>query len=119
MDDRDLPPLTVGPDGPDGPLRAKTLPDGARRVGGIGLGVALAGGLVVGVLAGSGRTAVAAVCVGAALVVGLTAIVSLVAAVRDEHRGQRVPARRIAVAVALLVASPVLLVLAAGAAGTA
>lgn len=118
MDD-ELPPLEVGPDGPDGPLRAPALPRVARRILAVGATIALLSALAVGVLAGDGRAVAAAVFIGMALVVGVAGVAILVDAVRNEYRGGRVPARRIASGLGLLLASPVLLILAAGATGTA
>ena len=118
MDDP-LPPLEVGPDGPDGPLRAPALSPVARRVLAVGTAMALLAALATGALAEDGRAGAAAVFIGMSLVVGVTAVATLVGAVRSEYRGSRVPARRIVVGLALLLASPVLLILAAGASGAA
>jgi hypothetical protein len=120
VSDADLPPLTTGPDGPDGPLdhearRWRTL----RRFLLGGLAIAFAGAVVVGVLGASGRSGLAAFFVGAALVTGLGAVLTFVAAGRDELRDRPVRPRRVAVGVALLLTAPVCLVLAAGAAGAA
>lgn len=118
MDDQ-LPPLEVGPDGPDGPLRAPALTPVARRILVVGAGIALLAALAVGALAGDGRAGAAAVFIGLALVVGVAAVATLVSAVRSEYRGSRVPARRIVLGLGLLLSSPVLLILAAGATGAA
>ena len=117
--DESLPPLTVGPDGPDGPLREPLVPPVVRRIASIGALIALAGGLTVGWLTGSGQSAAAATFVGASLVSGVAAVATLVGAVRAEYGGRRVPVRRIVLALGLLLLAPVLLVLAAGAAGAA
>lgn len=120
MPDADLPPLTTGPDGPDGPLdheaqHWRTL----RRFLLVGIGVAFAGAVTVGGFGGSGRSGLAAFFVGGALVTGLGAVLTFVGAVRDELRDRPVRPRRVAVGVALLLAAPVCLILAAGAAGAA
>jgi hypothetical protein len=123
VSDNDLPPLTVGPDGPDGPLA-----DGGRerrrgrtrwRVAAVGSGLAILGAVAVGVVTGSGRSSLAALFVGLSLASGVTAVVTLIGAARDEFRGDRVPRRRIVAGLVLLVAAPFFLVLAAGATGTA
>lgn len=121
MGDDDLPPLVVGADGPDGPLRVRTLSPATRRTLLVGALVAVAGAAAVGALAGSGRAAAASLFIGGALVSATAAVVALVGAVRSEHGGQRVPVRRVVAGVALLLAAPVLLILAsgAGAAGSA
>lgn len=117
MSDEELPPLVVGADGPDGPLRLPALSPATRRTLLVGALAAVAGALAVGALAGSGRAAAASLFIGAALVSAIAAVVTLIGAVRSEHGGRRVPVRRIAVGLGLLLAAPVLLILAAGAAG--
>lgn len=118
MDDQ-LPPLEVGPEGPDGPLRTPILPRVVRRILLLGAGLAVLGAGAVGALAGDGRAAAAALFIGAALVVAVAAVAMLVGAVRGEYAGRRVPVRRVVVGLVLLLTSPVLLILAAGAAGAA
>ena len=112
-----LPPLTVGPDGPDGPLRPPLVPRVVRRIGLIGTAIAIGGALLVGVLTGSGQSAAAATFVGLSLVTGIASVATLVGAVRAEYGGRRVPVKRIALAIGLLLLAPICLILAAGAAG--
>jgi hypothetical protein len=118
--DAELPPLRVGPDGPDGPLDVEVRRRRTRRkVLLVGAALAASGAAAVGAIGGSGAGSLAAFLVGCSLVVAIAAVVTLVGAVRDEHRGYRVPRRRIVVGVLWLLAAPVLLILAAGAGGAA
>lgn len=123
MSDDDLPPLVVGPDGPDGDVTAPSLEARrgrtTRRVLTAGAGVATLGAVAVGVVTRSGRSSLAALFTGLALASAVAAVVTLVAAVRDEFRGVRVRRGRVAGGLAMLVAAPLLLVLAAGAGGAA
>ncbi len=118
MSDAELPPLRVGPDGPDGPLDVEGVRRRTRRkVLAVGAALAALGAVAVGAIGGSGAGSLAAFFVGGALVVAIAAVVTLVGAVRDEHRGYRVPRRRVVAGVLWLLAAPVLLILAAGAGG--
>lgn len=90
-----------------------------RRVLGIGIALSFAGALVVGLLGASGAGGLAAALVGAALTVAAGGLTALVGALRDELRGDAVPRRRVAIGGGLLLLSPVMLILAGGAAGAA
>jgi peptidoglycan/LPS O-acetylase OafA/YrhL len=96
--------------------RARRRP--ARRVALAGGVLSLVGAVVVGLLGASGGGSLVAAFTGGALTVGLSGLVLLVGAVRDEYRGDRVPRRRVVLGVGALLLAPFLLVLAAGAAGT-
>jgi hypothetical protein len=85
----------------------------------VGFGLSLLGAAVVGILGASGAGSLTAAFMGGALTAGVTGVLTLVGAVRDEARGHRVPRGRIGLGVGLLLLAPVLLVLAAGAAAGA
>jgi hypothetical protein len=91
----------------------------ARLVLAVGLAVSLVGAVVVGLLGASGAGSLAATFVGAAVTVAVAGLTTLVGALRDELRADPVARRRVAIGVGLLLLSPVLLILAAGAAGAA
>jgi hypothetical protein len=90
-----------------------------RRVLTVGGVLSLVGALVVGALGSSGAGGLAAALVGGACTSGVAGLVALLGAVRQEWRGTRSPRSRILTGMGLLLLAPVLLVLAAGAAGTA
>lgn len=90
-----------------------------RRVLTVGGGLSLLGAVLVGLLGADGAGSLAAGFVGAALTCAAAGIVTLGGAVRDELRDEPVARRRVVTGVGLLLAAPVCLVLAAGAAGTA
>jgi peptidoglycan/LPS O-acetylase OafA/YrhL len=91
----------------------------ARRVLFAGGVLSLLGAVAVGFLGATGAGSLVAAFTGGALTVGMAGVVLLVGAVRDEYRGDRVARGRIALGVGSLFLAPVMLVLAAGAAGTA
>lgn len=91
----------------------------ARRVAFVGGILAAVGAVVVGTLGASGAGSLAAAFVVGALTAGVAGVVLLVGVVRDEYRGDRVPRSRIGLGVGALLLAPFLLILAAGAAGSA
>jgi hypothetical protein len=91
----------------------------ARRVALVGGALSLVGAAVVGMLGASGAGSLAAAFVTGALTAGVAGLVLLVGAVRDEYRGDPVPRARLGLGLGSLLLAPFLLVLAAGAAGSA
>lgn len=91
----------------------------ARRVAVVGTALSSVGAVVVGTLGASGAGSLVAALTGGALTTALAGLVLLVGAVRDEYRGERVARRRVLLGVGSLLLAPFLLVLAAGAAGSA
>lgn len=91
----------------------------ARRILAGGAAVSLVGAVIVGALGTSGAGSLAAAFIGGALTAGAAGLTTLVGAVRDELRGEAVPRGRMFLGIGLLLAAPVLLILAAGAASGA
>jgi hypothetical protein len=90
-----------------------------RRVLVAGGAVSIVGALAVGVLGSSGAGGLAAAFVGGALTCAVAGLTVLISAVRDEFRRTRSSRRDVAIGMGLLLLAPVMLVLAAGAAGGA
>lgn len=89
-----------------------------RRVASVGAAASVVGAVLVGVLGADGAGGLAAAFVGASLTLGIAGLTALVGAVRDEAGGVPVPRSRIGLGIGLLLLAPVMLVLAAGAAGS-
>ncbi|MEX0836483.1 MAG: hypothetical protein WD010_10350 [Nitriliruptor sp.] len=79
--------------------------------------VSLLGAVVVGALGTRGGGSLAAALLGVALTCGIAGLAALVGAVRAELQGRPDPRRRIVGGLGLLLLAPVMLMLAAGAAG--
>jgi hypothetical protein len=81
--------------------------------------LSIVGALVVGVLGSSGAGGLSAAFVGGALTCAVAGLTVLIGAVRDELRRIRSSRRDVVIGMGLLLLAPVMLVLAAGAAGGA
>lgn len=91
----------------------------ARRVLVAGAVLSVLGAVVLGLLGTSGSGSLAAALVGGSLTCAIAGLVVLIGAVRDEFRGTPRPRRQVGLGMGLLLLAPVMLVFAAGAAGSA
>jgi hypothetical protein len=97
----------------------RTPPRPVRRVLATGAALSLLGAIVLGLLGADGAGSLAAALVGLALTCAIAGLTALIGAVRAEFRGTPRPRRQVGVGMGLLLLAPVMLVFAAGAAGSA
>jgi hypothetical protein len=84
-----------------------------------GAALSLLGAIVLGLLGTDGAGSLAAALVGLSLTCAIAGLTVLIGAVRAEFRGTRRPRRQVGIGMGLLLLAPVMLVFAAGAAGSA
>jgi hypothetical protein len=90
----------------------------ARRVLLVGGASSLLGAVVLGLLGVDGAGSLAAALVGLSLTCAIAGLTALLGAVRAEFRGTPRPRRQVGIGMGLLLLAPVMLVFAAGAAGS-
>jgi hypothetical protein len=90
----------------------------ARRVLIAGAVASLFGAAVLGLLGVDGAGSLAAALVGLSLTCAVAGLTALLGAVRAEFRGTPRPRRQVGIGMGLLLLAPVMLVFAAGAAGS-